>query len=112
VALGKLVEKGVAAMPDSLYRDIRVRGLLQPQAGKKITRDDLKQALFDKFEWPWSVCRPPRPSFSTNLSATVAMIVMEPALGVMEVAMLPALDPTFTRFQLEMDIQPIEPVPS
>jgi len=110
VALGKLIEKGVATMPDSLYRDIRVRGLLKPQAGQKITRDDLKRALFDKFEWPWSVCRPPRPSASTNLSATVAMIVMEPALGIMEVAMLPALNPDFTRFALDMQIQPIEPV--
>jgi isopenicillin-N N-acyltransferase-like protein len=110
VALGKLVEKGVATMPDSLYRDIRVRGLLKPATGAKLTRDDVKRALFDKFEWPWSVCRPPRASFSTNLSATVAMIVMEPALGVMDVALLPALTEDFTRFTLEMDIQPVEPV--
>jgi isopenicillin-N N-acyltransferase-like protein len=47
------------------------------------------------------VCRPPRPSLSSNLSATVAMIVMEPALGVMEVAMLPGLNREFTRYQLE-----------
>lgn len=109
VALGKLTEKGVATMPDSLYRDIRVRGLLRQTPGARLTRDDVKRALFDKFEWPWSVCRPPRASFSTNLSATVAMIVMEPALGVMEVAMLPALNAQFARFDLEMAIQPIEP---
>jgi isopenicillin-N N-acyltransferase-like protein len=112
VALGKLSEKGVATMPDSLYRDLRVRGLLRRAPGGKITRDDVKRALFDKFEWPWSVCRPPRASFSTNLSATVAMIVMEPALGVMEVAMLPALNPQFARFELEMAIQPPEPLPA
>lgn len=110
VALGKLTEKGVGTMPDSLYRDLRVRGLLQRDAGAKLTRADVKRALFDKFEWPWSVCRPPRPSLSTNLSATVAMVVMEPALGVMEVAMLPALNQEFARFELEMEIQPVEPV--
>ncbi len=36
-----------------------------------------------------------------TLSATVAMIVMQPAAGVMEVAMLPALDRHFTRYGLE-----------
>jgi isopenicillin-N N-acyltransferase-like protein len=37
------------------------------------------------------------------MSATVAMIVMEPALGEMEVAMLPALDRRFARFTLPMN---------
>ncbi|MDQ2140605.1 C45 family peptidase [Alcaligenaceae bacterium B3P038] len=106
VALAKLQDRGIANMPDSLYRDTRVRSLLQHNPAK-LTRDDVKRALFDTFEWPWSVCRPPRPSFSNNLSATVAMIVMEPALGVMEVAMLPAIDSTFTTFNLEMAIQPV-----
>jgi hypothetical protein len=56
---------------------------------------------FDDFAAPWSVCRPPRQSLSSNLSATVAMIVMLPALGVMEVAMLPALDPSFITYNLD-----------
>lgn len=101
VALGKLTDTGILNTPDSLYRDIRVRELLTPHVGR-LTRAEIKAALFDDFASPWSVCRPPRPSLSNNLSATVAMILMEPALGVMEVAMLPARNRTFQTFTLEM----------
>jgi isopenicillin-N N-acyltransferase-like protein len=99
VALAKLKDTGIANTPDSLYRDIRVRDLLTPRIGSLDT-DAVKQALFDDFASPWSVCRPPRPSFTTDLSATVAMIVMQPALGRMEVAMLPALNREFQTFDL------------
>jgi isopenicillin-N N-acyltransferase-like protein len=100
VALAKLKDTGIANTPDSLYRDIRVRDLLSPQIGS-ITTDSVKTALFDDFATPWSVCRPPRPGITNNLSATVAMIVMEPASGTMDVAMLPALNRTFQRFSLD-----------
>jgi isopenicillin-N N-acyltransferase-like protein len=60
----------------------------------------VKAALFDDYATPWSVCRPPRLNTASNLSATVAMIVMQPALGIMDVAMLPALDRRFTRYTL------------
>ena len=86
VALSKLLDKGIANMPDSLYRDIRVRGLLEPHVGR-LTPELTKQAFFDDFETPWSVCRPPRDTFAgSNQSATVAMLIMEPALGTMEIA--------------------------
>jgi isopenicillin-N N-acyltransferase-like protein len=102
VALAKQRDTGIANTPDSLYRDIRVDALLRPQTGR-IDRAAVKAALFDDWQTPWSVCRPPRPSLANNMSATVAMIVMEPALGEMEVAMLPALDRRFARFTLPMD---------
>jgi isopenicillin-N N-acyltransferase like protein len=104
VALSKLKDTGVFTTPDSLYRDIRVRELLEPHIGA-ITRDTVKNALFDDFETPWSVCRPPRLNTSSNLSASVAMVVMEPELGLMEVAMLPALNRSFTEYRLQMDIR-------
>lgn len=100
VALSKLKDTGIANTPDSLYRDIRVRDLLSPRIGA-ITTDSVKAALFDDFAAPWSVCRPPRPGVTNNLSATVAMIVMEPASGTMDVAMLPALNRSFQRFSLD-----------
>lgn len=99
VALAKLKDTGIASTPDSLYRDIRVRDLLAPKIGS-IDTAAVKDALFDDFASPWSVCRPPRPSLTTNLSATVAMIVMQPELGRMEVAMLPALNREFRTFEL------------
>jgi isopenicillin-N N-acyltransferase-like protein len=100
VALGKLRDTGVMNTPDSLYRDMRVRDLLRPAIGG-ITVEHVKAALFDDFASPWSVCRPPRQTLTDNLSATVAMVVMQPGAGVMEVAMLPALDRRFTRFSLD-----------
>ncbi|UXS34562.1 acyl-CoA--6-aminopenicillanic acid acyltransferase [Agrobacterium tumefaciens] len=106
VALSKLQDKGVVNMPDSLYRDVRVRSLIEPALGK-VTTADVKTALLDTFETPWSVCRPPRKSLSNNQSATVATIVMVPALGRMEVALLPALNPNFANFSLDMSIAPV-----
>lgn len=98
VALGKLRDTGRASTPESAYRDWRVRRLLNEKT--QLTREDLKRALFDDFGSPYSVCRPPRPGSHDNLSATVAMVVMEPAAGLMEVAPLPALNRTFTRYSL------------
>jgi isopenicillin-N N-acyltransferase-like protein len=100
VALGKLKETGIASVPESLYRDVRVRQALARKIGA-LNRDDLRNALFDDFGTPWSVCRPPRQNFQGNLSATVAMILMEPGRGLMEVAPLPALNRQFTTYRLE-----------
>jgi isopenicillin-N N-acyltransferase-like protein len=102
VALSKLKDTGIDSTPDSLYRDIRVRHLLTPELGS-LTMDSVKRALFDDFASPWSVCRPPRMNLANNLSASVAMVVMEPGLGVLEVAPLPALNRRFTTYRLEMD---------
>jgi isopenicillin-N N-acyltransferase-like protein len=102
VALSKLRETGIANTPDSLYRDRRARELLADKIGS-LTVADIKAALLDKWEAPWSICRPPRPSSTTNLSATVISLVMQPSLGRMEIAVLPALDPTFTTYTLEME---------
>jgi isopenicillin-N N-acyltransferase-like protein len=104
IALSKLRDTGIQATPDSLYRDLRVRDLLAPQRGR-ITVDAIKAALFDDYQSPWSVCRPPRQNLSNNLSATVAQIIMVPEDGTMQVAMLPALDRTFTTYRL--DLEPI-----
>ena len=99
VALAKLKDTGIANTPCTLYRDLRVRELLAPQIGA-LTRDAVKAALFDDFAAPWSVCRPPRETVNGTMTATVAMIVMEPALGLMEVAPLPALNRRFTTYRL------------
>jgi isopenicillin-N N-acyltransferase like protein len=101
-ALAKLRETGIWAMPDSLYRERRTRQLVEGKVGR-LTVDDLKAALLDNWEAPWSICRPPRPSTVSNLSATVVTLIMQPELGEMEIAVLPALDPTFTTYRLEMD---------
>jgi hypothetical protein len=98
-ALLKLKDTGTATAPDSFYRDWRVRRLLD-EKGSDITMADLKAALFDDFLSPYSVCRPPRPGLRGDITASVAMIVMDPSAGVMEVAPLPALNRNFTRYSL------------
>ncbi|RWP27001.1 C45 family peptidase [Mesorhizobium sp.] len=102
VALSKLRETGLRDVPDSLYRDQRVRRRLSARHGD-VTIDDLKEALFDDFASPFSVCRPRIRKKGGNLSATVAMIVFEPAAGVMEIAPLPAENREFTRYELTLD---------
>jgi isopenicillin-N N-acyltransferase like protein len=101
VALSKLVDLGISQSPDSHYRDWRVRKLLN--ARDKLGRQDLKNAFFDDFGLPYSVCRPPRLGSHDNLSATVAMVIMEPAAGEMEVAPLPALNRVFTCYSLTQE---------
>jgi isopenicillin-N N-acyltransferase-like protein len=99
VALSKLRDTGIANTPDSVYRDMRVRAALAPKVGR-LTMDDLRDAFFDDWQSPWSVCRPPRMNLGGNLSATVAMILMRPADGHMEIAPLPALNRNFTTYTL------------
>jgi isopenicillin-N N-acyltransferase-like protein len=100
VALSKLRDTGIATTPDSVYRDRRVRAALEAKRGA-LTMCDLREALFDDWQSPWSVCRPPRMNQGGNLSATVAMILMRPAEGQMEIAPLPALNRHFTRYSLD-----------
>jgi len=95
VALTKLKDTGILSTPDTLYRDVRVRDLLLSR-GDRVGIDDVKAALLDDFAKPWSVCRPPRLNLASNLSATVATVVMTPAHGRMEIVPLPALGAPFT----------------
>ena len=44
----------------------------------------------DSFQSPYSLCQPERPNSKGVVTATVAMVIMEPELGVMEVAPLPS----------------------
>jgi isopenicillin-N N-acyltransferase like protein len=105
-ALSKLKDTGILTMPDSAYRAQRVRGMLAAKVGR-LELDDLRNAFFDDFASPYSVCRPPRPTASgDNLSASVMMIVMKPAEGWMEICPLPALSQTFTRYRLSSSRPP------
>lgn len=97
-ARSRLNDTGLADDPDSLYRDWRVRELLKVKPS--ISREDVVTALTDRFGYPYAVCRPPLPEHDGNLSATVALIVMDPAALHMDVAPMPALGVAFTRYAL------------
>jgi len=100
IALSKFKDLGVASSPDTLYRDLRVRKLLQEQ-DEPIDVDTVKFALADDFASPWSVCRPARLNMMSNLSATVATLVMRTAKKTLEIAPLPAQGNAFTTYQLD-----------
>jgi len=104
VALVKLKNTGIGGAPESFYRDIRVEQILNKDHGA-LTLDHVKNAFFDNFGTPFAVCRPPRPSSSgeDNLSATVAMIAMRPASGILDIAPLPAINKTFGHYRLDME---------
>jgi isopenicillin-N N-acyltransferase like protein len=105
-ALSKLSDGGVVRnsglrmMPDSAYRAERVRRQLKARRGK-VSYEDFRDAFLDNFGSPYSVCRPPRPALDGSTSATVATILMRPAEGVMDIAVLPAIDARFTRYSLK-----------
>ena len=98
-ALSKLRDTGLPYVPESVYRDRRVRGLLEAK-GRPLTLEDLKEAFFDDFLSPYSVCRPPRPGTGGNLTATVATVILDSSRGVMEIAPLPALNREFSTYAL------------
>jgi isopenicillin-N N-acyltransferase-like protein len=104
IALTKLRETGLADAPSSFYRDRRAREALAAKAGD-VTIEDVTAVMLDNFESPWSICYPPRPASPTDPKTyvTVASLIMRPGLGEMRVAILPALDPSFTCYTLEMD---------
>lgn len=100
VALSKLKDAGRPWVPESFYRDWRVRRLLD-ERGQALAPADMKTALFDEFLTPYSVCRPPRRGEANNISSTVAMVIVDAGVGLMEVAPMPALNRNFLSYPLD-----------
>ena len=105
-ARARVKDTGLAETPDSIYRDKRVRDRLSPRlapGGGKLTLEDLRQAFFDDWGSPWSVCRPPRMNTRGVKTATTAMILMRPGEGHLEACPMPALNRRFTTYALTPD---------
>lgn len=100
VALAKLRDPGLAARPDSLYRQHRVEGALHAVAGRGIAWDDIRAALADDFGYPDGVLRSPKPGDFSSISATVATTLMDAAHGVMWVARKPYESREFQEYSL------------
>lgn len=99
-AQAKLRDTNLATSPDSLYRHSRVRALLTPKRGD-LTLDDLREALFDDYGTPYSVCRPPRAVPGGPVTSTAAMILMDAAQGVLQAIPGPFANRTVTEYRLE-----------
>jgi isopenicillin-N N-acyltransferase-like protein len=101
-ARAKVRDTGLAETPCSIYRDRRVHEQLSPHRGR-LTLDHFREALFDDYASPWSVCRPPRPHNRGTMVATTAMILMRPGAGHLEACPMPALNRHFTTYNLTPD---------
>lgn len=99
-ALAKYRDVGIRNTPDSLYRDHRVRSLLEPHVGN-ITPDHVISALQDDFGAPYGVCRPPLPNGRGSLTATVATLVIDSTAGTMDITPLPALNRASSTYSLK-----------
>lgn len=99
IALGKIRETGIPDSPDSFFREQRARLLLAECA--KIGVEDVRRVLLDDAGTPLSICVPPRASNLTGTTATVASLIMRPASGEMELAMMPALGGVYQRYALD-----------
>ena len=95
----KLIDKGLAANPDSIYRQRRVETALQRAQGK-VEWDRIKAILADDFCAPDGVLREPKPASFDSISATVATTLMEPASGVMWIARKPYESREFKEYRL------------
>ena len=74
--------------PDTLYRVTRVHDYLAARRGK-IDYKDLVEALSDRYGFPDSVLRSPKPAAFDAISATVCMTVIDAKLGRMWIARKP-----------------------
>ncbi|HTD03731.1 C45 family peptidase, partial [Undibacterium sp.] len=84
-ARAKLVDKGLAVTPDSIYRQRRVTQTLLAADGK-IGWDVVKAALADEFGKPEGVLSWPSKASFNSVSCTVATTLMDPGAKVMWVA--------------------------
>lgn len=101
VALTKLRETGIADSPCSFWRQQRAERLLARH--ETIGLDQVRDVLLDTEGTPLSICVPPRASTMTGRTATVASFLMRPALGEMQVAMMPSAGVTYVSYSLHAD---------
>jgi len=97
-ANGRVRDTGLPRYPDSLFRDRRVRALLDQRAAP-LGADDLKAALEDHFGFPDSVCRHRAPRVDGTEIATVASVVMDLEDGVLWLAPGPVCENAYRAYR-------------
>lgn len=95
----KNFDMSVPTTTDSLYRDVRVRALLEQNLGK-LTVDDFKRAFADDFGSPRAVCRSPVEGPGGKVSSTVATIIMSASEKKLWIALRPYEQSVFEEHSL------------
>lgn len=88
---------------DTLYRDWRMKQMLEPKRGK-IEVSDLKEAFMDHFGYPRSICRHPEDLLKkSERLQTVASIIMDLNTGEIQVAAGCPCESTYEVYRLDLD---------
>ena len=98
-ARAKLRDTGLGITVDSVYRQRRVESMVRGLGGR-VSVAALKEALGDKYGWPDSVLRPPKPAPFSAISCTVCTTIMRPADGEMSIARKPWVERHFHPYSL------------
>jgi isopenicillin-N N-acyltransferase-like protein len=101
-ARAKVVDIQFPRAPDTLYRWSRVRDALLPRRGK-IDYKDMVDALSDRYGFPDSVLRSPKPAVFDAISATVCTTVIDAKLGKMWIARKPYERMDFAEYAIAAD---------
>ncbi|MBT0585169.1 C45 family autoproteolytic acyltransferase/hydolase [Alteromonas oceanisediminis] len=94
------IDKAIEVTPDTLYRDIRVRRLLESRKGD-ICIDDFKEAFADKYCAPYAVCRDPIDGPGGSSSATLATVIMDVTKGEMHLLASPFENDEYQIFRFD-----------
>jgi len=101
-ARARLQDTYFGKAPDTLYRVTRVHDFLAARRGK-IDYKDLVEALSDRYGFPDSVLRSPKPAVFDAISATVCMTVIDAKLGKMWIARKPYERIDFAEYAIAAD---------
>jgi len=87
-AQAKLRDTGIGITVDTIYRHRRVEAAVR-RAKAPVSVETVRDALGDRYGWPDSVLRPPKPAPFSAISTTVCTTIMRPASGEMSIARKP-----------------------
>ena len=99
-ALMRLRDTGVQRLPDSLYRDRRLRKVVADSSAS-IDVEDLQVGLRDHFGAPAAICRHSASGTNASISTTVASIVMDLHEGRIWVAAGPPCENEYYEYSLD-----------
>ena len=102
VARAKVIDIQFPRAADTLYRASRVHDYLAQRRGK-IDYKDCVEALSDRYGFPDSVLRSPKPAVFDAISATVCMTIIDAKLGKMWIARKPYERIDFAEYAIAAD---------
>lgn len=102
-ALARITDTYFPKYPDTLYRVTRVHDYLAAHRAAKIDYRHMVEALSDRYGFPDSVLRSPKPAVFDAISATVCMTVIDARLGRMWIARKPYERIDFAEYSIAAD---------